>query len=153
MTMPNQPRTPQRTVRIPDAVWESAQVRASQRDETVSDVVRRALERYATATDDHLDAQSEADLLVDRAIALRDVDRSSAVDSPNLPGHRERRAIRGTYRLTQAQLGHLLGVHALTISRWEKGQSEPVGEKRRLYAEFLTNGLTSEQQKRLADAT
>lgn len=47
--MPNQPKTPQRTVRVPDDVWERAKVRAEARGETVSDVVRRALERYGRA--------------------------------------------------------------------------------------------------------
>jgi predicted HicB family RNase H-like nuclease len=47
--VPNQPKTPQRTVRVPDDVWERAKVRAEARGETVSDVVRRALERYGRA--------------------------------------------------------------------------------------------------------
>lgn len=47
--MPNQPKTPQRTVRVPDEVWERAKARAEARGETVSDVVRRALERYGRA--------------------------------------------------------------------------------------------------------
>jgi hypothetical protein len=39
------PDTP-RAIRIPDALWQAALARAQERDETVSDVVRRALERY-----------------------------------------------------------------------------------------------------------
>lgn len=44
--VPNQPKTPQRTFRIPDAVYEAAKAKAAAKGETLSDVVRRALERY-----------------------------------------------------------------------------------------------------------
>jgi hypothetical protein len=39
------PDTP-RAIRIPDVLWQAALAKAQDRDETVSDVVRRALERY-----------------------------------------------------------------------------------------------------------
>jgi predicted HicB family RNase H-like nuclease len=45
-SVPNQPKTPQRTVRVPDAVWAAAKAKAEQRGEVLSDVIRRALERY-----------------------------------------------------------------------------------------------------------
>jgi hypothetical protein len=38
---------PIRTVRVPDEVWQAALARAAERDETVSEVIRRALVRYA----------------------------------------------------------------------------------------------------------
>jgi hypothetical protein len=44
--MPNQPATPARAVRVPDGLWLAAQEAAAANDETVSDVIRRALERY-----------------------------------------------------------------------------------------------------------
>lgn len=44
--VPNTPGTPRRTVRIPDALWEAAVVKAAERGEDVSTVLRRALERY-----------------------------------------------------------------------------------------------------------
>jgi len=44
--VPNQPKTPQRTVRVPDAVWDQAKRIAEARGETLSDVIRAALERY-----------------------------------------------------------------------------------------------------------
>ena len=44
--MPNQPATPNRTVRISDELWEAAKRKASDNDESVTDVIRRALERY-----------------------------------------------------------------------------------------------------------
>jgi hypothetical protein len=47
--MPNQPKTKARSVRISDAVWEAAQTKAAAKGETVTDVVRRALERYGRA--------------------------------------------------------------------------------------------------------
>jgi hypothetical protein len=45
--MPNQPKTPIRSVRIPDEEWRAAQARAAERGETVTDLIRRALRRYA----------------------------------------------------------------------------------------------------------
>jgi negative regulator of replication initiation len=44
--MPNQPRTPARAVRVEDDLWQAAQQQAALRGETVSDVIRRALQRY-----------------------------------------------------------------------------------------------------------
>ena len=44
--MPNQPKTPARAVRVEDALWHRAQVRAVARGETVSEAIRRFLERY-----------------------------------------------------------------------------------------------------------
>lgn len=44
--VPNQPRTPLRSFRIPDELYEAAQAKAADKGESVSDVVRRALERY-----------------------------------------------------------------------------------------------------------
>ncbi len=44
--VPNQPKTPLRSFRIPDEVYKAAQAKAATRGESVSDVVRRALERY-----------------------------------------------------------------------------------------------------------
>lgn len=44
--MPNQPKTPTRSVRVGDALWAAAKAKAEERDETVTDVLVRALERY-----------------------------------------------------------------------------------------------------------
>lgn len=46
--MPSSPKTPQRAVRISDKLWAAAQAKAKIRDETVTDVIRRALERYVS---------------------------------------------------------------------------------------------------------
>lgn len=46
--MPNQPKTPNRAVRVPDEEWVPAQARARENNETVTDVVRRALREYVT---------------------------------------------------------------------------------------------------------
>lgn len=48
--MPNAPKTPSRNVRVSDNLWQAAQVKAAQNGETVSGVVRRALERYIGPT-------------------------------------------------------------------------------------------------------
>lgn len=44
--VPNQPATPNRTIRVPDDLWDEAMRKAHDRDETVTDVVIRALKRY-----------------------------------------------------------------------------------------------------------
>ena len=44
--MPNQPKTPARSVRVPEDLWQAALVRAQERGETVTDVILRALRRY-----------------------------------------------------------------------------------------------------------
>jgi len=45
--MPNQPKTPLRSVRVPEDIWQAAKARAEEKGETVSDVIMRALRRYA----------------------------------------------------------------------------------------------------------
>lgn len=45
-TVPNAPKTPHRGFRIPDDLYRAAQEIAAERGETLSDVVRAALERY-----------------------------------------------------------------------------------------------------------
>lgn len=44
--VPNQPATPNRTVRVPDELWEAVQRKAADQGETVTDVIIRALVRY-----------------------------------------------------------------------------------------------------------
>jgi predicted HicB family RNase H-like nuclease len=44
--LPNQPKTPNRTVRIDDELWTAARLAAEANGESVTDVVRRALQRY-----------------------------------------------------------------------------------------------------------
>lgn len=45
-TVPNQPKTKIRAVRVPDELWQESQRVAAERGETVSDEIRAALERY-----------------------------------------------------------------------------------------------------------
>lgn len=44
--VPNQEKTPRRTVRVPDDVWRAAQAKAEERGDNLSEVIRKALERY-----------------------------------------------------------------------------------------------------------
>lgn len=46
--MPNQPKTPTRAIRIEDGLWHAVQQKARQRQETVSEVIRRSLRDYLT---------------------------------------------------------------------------------------------------------
>lgn len=45
--VPNKPKTPIRSFRVPDEVYRPAQEKAAERGESLTDVVKRALERYA----------------------------------------------------------------------------------------------------------
>lgn len=45
--MPNQPKTPTRTVRIDDELWAKAGREAYRRNESISDAVRAFLVRYS----------------------------------------------------------------------------------------------------------
>lgn len=49
--MPNQPKTPMRSFRIPDDLYEAAQRKARDEGRTVTDVVREALETYVLDAD------------------------------------------------------------------------------------------------------
>ena len=44
--MPDKPKTPHRTIRVPDELWKAAQERARDRGETVTAAIVRALKRY-----------------------------------------------------------------------------------------------------------
>lgn len=44
--MPNQPKTPNRTIRVPDEVWDEARRVAADRGETLTEVIIKALKRY-----------------------------------------------------------------------------------------------------------
>ena len=44
--MTPEPHTPRRTIRIASPLWLAARAKAEARGETLSDVIRRALERY-----------------------------------------------------------------------------------------------------------
>lgn len=46
MIVPNQPKTPLKSFRIPEDLYRAAQAKAAERNESLSQVVRRALERY-----------------------------------------------------------------------------------------------------------
>jgi molybdopterin-binding protein len=49
-------------------------------------------------------------------------------------------AIRRRIGLTQAQLAELLGVHTMTVSKWERGLLAPSAHQKRLLASFQTAG-------------
>jgi predicted HicB family RNase H-like nuclease len=49
-SMPNAPKTPSRNVRVSNDLWHAAMSKALDRGESLSDVIRRALERYVSRT-------------------------------------------------------------------------------------------------------
>ncbi|MEV0689921.1 helix-turn-helix domain-containing protein [Streptomyces sp. NPDC050388] len=55
-----------------------------------------------------------------------------------LPSPEERRRLRESRSLTQAQLAKRIGVSRETVRAWESGRSTPRGRKREMYAELLT---------------
>lgn len=46
LLVPDQEKTPRRTVRVEDELWQAAKRAASDRGESVTDVIIRALKRY-----------------------------------------------------------------------------------------------------------
>lgn len=50
--VPNAPRTPHRTIRVPDALWNAAREKAEREGRTLSEVLREMLERYVSAGED-----------------------------------------------------------------------------------------------------
>lgn len=48
--MPNAPKTPHRTIRVPDELWHAAQAKAKKDGDNLSDVIRSALETYVLAS-------------------------------------------------------------------------------------------------------
>jgi len=50
--VPNQPRTPNRTVRVPDDIWFPALEKAKAEGRTLSDVIRDALLEYIDGEDE-----------------------------------------------------------------------------------------------------
>ncbi len=49
---------------------------------------------------------------------------------------RDLKALRGRLGLSQAELAKLVGVHAMTVSKWERGVLEPGEHQERLLAAF-----------------
>lgn len=47
---PNHPKTPLRSVRVPDDLWHAAQSAAAENGEALSDVIRAALDQYVRRT-------------------------------------------------------------------------------------------------------
>jgi hypothetical protein len=50
--MPNAPKTPTRTIRVPDALWLAVQTKAAIKGVTVTSVIIKALTEYATPEPD-----------------------------------------------------------------------------------------------------
>ncbi len=46
VSVPNKPATPHMTIRVPVELRQAAQAKAAENGETISDVIRRALEQY-----------------------------------------------------------------------------------------------------------
>jgi len=49
--MPNAPKTPTRTIRVPDDLWTSVQKKAASEGVTVTSVIIKALEAYLVEVD------------------------------------------------------------------------------------------------------
>jgi len=52
LTSLGEPSQVMRSVRVPEALWEQAKAKADERHESISDIVREALERYVRADGD-----------------------------------------------------------------------------------------------------
>ncbi|MFE9936350.1 hypothetical protein [Streptomyces hirsutus] len=60
MARPATGKTPNRNVRVPDALWEAAKERAASEGRTVTDVIVSALHRYVSAPRAERDGQPPA---------------------------------------------------------------------------------------------
>ena len=49
--MPNAPKTPTRTIRVPDDLWTAVQKKAALETVTVTSIIIKALEDYLTSLD------------------------------------------------------------------------------------------------------
>src|SRR3954453_5457376 len=63
---------------------------------------------------------------------------------PGLPNLATRRSIRTSSELTLARLAELLCVDLATVSRWERGEIEPEGTARLMYAALLDKLLVDQ---------
>ncbi len=63
---------------------------------------------------------------------LREVEASRQLPSPPI-----RKAIRESAHVSQGRMGEALGVHPVTVMRWERGQCVPRGENLVAYVELL----------------
>ena len=52
VVVPNQPRTPNRAVRVPDSTWLPAQEAARRRGDTLSEIMRDSLDAYNIMSDE-----------------------------------------------------------------------------------------------------
>lgn len=50
--MPNAPKTPTRTIRVPDSLWKAVQYKAAKEGVTVTSVIIEALEAYSKGRTD-----------------------------------------------------------------------------------------------------
>ena len=57
--------------------------------------------------------------------------------SRSLPGPTLARAIREAAGVSQVRLAAELGVHRMTVARWEAGERMPTGARRSAYADVL----------------
>lgn len=54
-SVPNKPKTPHRTIRVENELWADTMTIAKAKDETATDVIRRALEAYRDENRDLLE--------------------------------------------------------------------------------------------------
>jgi transcriptional regulator with XRE-family HTH domain len=54
-----------------------------------------------------------------------------------LPSPEQRRALRERAGISQAEVASALGVHRITVTRWETGQRVPGDEKLEAYVQLL----------------
>lgn len=62
---------------------------------------------------------------------------ADVVAERRLPSPGLARAIRQSAGVSQARIAHELGVHPVSVARWEAGTRTPRGELRRRYAGLL----------------
>lgn len=68
---------------------------------------------------------------------IREIEGEPKPAADGLPAPAERAQIRKAAKWKQTDVAELIGVHRLTVSAWERGESEPTGEARSKYVRLL----------------
>ncbi|MFD9684090.1 helix-turn-helix transcriptional regulator, partial [Rhodococcus sp. NPDC059969] len=76
----------------------------------------------------------EGDMFHEAIVAkIREIEGEPKPAADGLPVPAERAQIRKAAKWKQTDVAELIGVHRLTVSAWERGESEPTGEARSKY--------------------
>ncbi|MFE0700896.1 helix-turn-helix domain-containing protein [Streptomyces sp. NPDC058872] len=88
-------------------------------------------------------------MTIDAHLESPPLPRRRRADETPLPGCEERRRLRRTWNLSEAQVAAAFGVTVATVRSWESGRTSPNGRRREAYSAFL-RGLAQAASARAA---